>query len=539
MNNIIEIIKQKDNPTIVIDFDHTITTFSSDTSIGVFNKVLGNNYLIKKKRIDKLVEETNSKIKMYYLWTKKLNLLKRYNAFNSINKAVKYFKIRDSFYPLYEYCKKNNIEMIICSAGYKPLVEEILKRNNIKDVTLIANYSNFKVITPFNKYKFINKKIKNPILIGDYIGDSNMSMSKNKTTIGICNDLKDYNKFVSTFDNVILDKFEICNTYHTSKTEIGICKYGDKKYFYKKKNNITKDEKKGYDEVSKYYQVSKYRIELEDYIIYEYIKDFSVSTLNDYLYGKEEKLHFKTIEKQYNLSLKNTLTLMDENKCESKKYFYDRLPVIENNLSNLLYKYLTINDKKYDLEEILKDIIKNIKKRKKVYAFITQGDPTDTNITTTGYFTDFENGGYNSILSEISINFISLFSHGRYFYPKYNKKAYSVNKSIIKKYNKFGFDINYNIKNNEIFIEYFKINLPKKNSLLIKKFIKLYLDNEMYDTYSKDFKDLKYYICMRLLTPIDIEKMDEKDKVVILSLIAIIYEEVNDLKSLLSVMSIK
>ena len=193
------------------------------------------------------------------------------------------------------------------------------------------------------------------------------------------------------------------------------------------------------------------------------------------------------------------------------------------------YKNIVYNNKKINISNILHDVLHNITSDKKMYSFLSQGDPTDTNITTTGYFTDFENVGYNILVGEFSIMFVSLFSHGRYFYPKYNKKAYVINKAIVDKYYKYKMNLNYSIANNDIKIESISINLPSKHKELILQYINFYLQNKYFSKYSNDFKYLKYYICMRLLTPININNMDEIDKITILVLVVIVYLYVDDL----------
>jgi hypothetical protein len=201
-------------------------------------------------------------------------------------------------------------------------------------------------------------------------------------------------------------------------------------------------------------------------------------------------------------------------------------------IEQLEYKYLILNEKKYDLNLILDDIIKKISLKKNVYCFVTPGDPTDTNITSNGHFTDLENCGYNSMLSELSIIFVSLFSHGRYFYPKYNKKAYVINTAILKTYKKYNIKDKYNIHNKNIYIDKLNFNLPPKNKEMILDFINIYLKNPNYKTYCNDFIDIKYYICMRFLTPLNINDMEECDKINILTLVVYIYTNIINLEEL-------
>lgn len=525
-----DILKENKKSILLIDFDHTITTLDSQTSIDVFSKVLNKKFIKKKSKIDIKVNSCQNSLYLKYLWFKKIYLLKKYNAKKYVSKVVKYFKIKPNFIKLFDYCTKNNIKVIICSSGYKPLISEILKKNNLVNIEVIANEKLSTIITPLNKNKYIKIKINNPIIIGDNIADVNMYKTK-CLSIGICNSLYNYNKLKLHFDYVLLDDISIIKSYRTSKTKIGLCLYNNQKYFFKS-INTTDNEIFKYELVKQYYNVSKIAIQYNEYIIFEYIKDFDKKTINDYLYGKEKNIDIKSIITQYHDSINNTLNLISEYECESKKYFLDRTYLIKEYIKGLNYDNLIVNDKKYNIKSVLNDIIKNIEKNKKIYAFISQGDPTDTNITINGYFTDFENSGYNSLISEFAIIFVSLFSHGRYFYPKYNKKAYVINKSIINKFNNYKIVNNYYINKKNIYIKDFDIKIPEKNKNLILSFIDLYLSNLNYPKYSIDFSLIKYYICMRLLTPININSMNENDKITILTLVMIIYNNVEDLQTL-------
>ena len=68
--------------------------------------------------------------------------------------------------------------------------------------------------------------------------------------------------------------------------------------------------------------------------------------------------------------------------------------------------------------------------------------------------------------------------------------------------------------------------------MVILKLIDVYLNNLNYKKYKKDFKYLKYYICMRILTPINILLMDIDDKISILMLMILCYDKINDLETL-------
>lgn len=191
----------------VMDFDHTITTFSSNTSIGVYSQYLGKKYRVKKDVIDKLVNKYNGKLIIKYLWIKKIKLLKKYYNEEMLTEISKNFKIRKEFMELIEYFNKNKVEFIICSSGHKELIDTILKSNKIFDYKLLANETNTRIcdiITPYNKYKFLKKytEKKKTIIIGDHIGDS--SMVRNCIiSIGIANE-KNKNELKKYFNYVII-----------------------------------------------------------------------------------------------------------------------------------------------------------------------------------------------------------------------------------------------------------------------------------------------------------------------------------------------
>lgn len=56
---------------------------------------------------------------------------------------------------------------------------------------------------------------------------------------------------------------------------------------------------------------------------------------------------------------------------------------MNDKIFNKVYIY---NYKEYDINKILNETIDNISFSKKLYSFITNGDPTDTNISVDGFF---------------------------------------------------------------------------------------------------------------------------------------------------------
>lgn len=195
---IVDIIKNIDNPFIIIDFDHTITTTDSDTSYNVYTKVMNDEY---KNKYNILERKSNSKLKIItkIFWYKKYRLLKKYINNSYIHDTLKYIHLRESILPLFEYARKNNIKVLLCSAGSKDTIKEFLKEYNINYDYLLANDTNTSyngLITPYNKNIMVSKTIKKEniknktfILIGDRVEDMNI-LDSNKVSILISDDKK-------------------------------------------------------------------------------------------------------------------------------------------------------------------------------------------------------------------------------------------------------------------------------------------------------------------------------------------------------------
>ena len=83
------VISFKKNLNIVLDFDYTMTNFSSYSSIGVFSNYLDDDYKKKKARIDKKIQAniSNENVVENY-WKKKFLLLKEFVSEEIIKKIV-------------------------------------------------------------------------------------------------------------------------------------------------------------------------------------------------------------------------------------------------------------------------------------------------------------------------------------------------------------------------------------------------------------------------------------------------------------------
>lgn len=311
--------------------------------------------------------------------------------------------------------------------------------------------------------------------------------------------------------------------YETNKSVLKIVTKNKHKYFHKELKNNNLDEIEGYNIVSKLYNVPKRINIIGNEIVYEYKEELISNTLHEYIYqNKIEKINYENIMVQIKQNYLNK-ALMKESKCKNIKFFKNRTDILEKYKRDKIFKqvycYKGIN---YNPINIINEVIKVLNEDKELTSYITLGDPTDTNISTTGIFTDFENGGYNSVIGEIAISFASFLTHGGYFYPKYNKEAYLIRPYILDNYYKYEPEY----INNEIIL---KCN--KKSYEIIKNILNIYTDLDTNEVR----KYLKYYICMRILTPIDVLKMEEKDKRYIILYLIYIYHNIESIEDILKI----
>ena len=170
-----------------------------------------------------------------------------------------------------------------------------------------------------------------------------------------------------------------------------------------------------------------------------------------------------------------------------------------------------------ELKDILKEIIRILNKPKTLSSIISLGDPTDTNISSFGLFTDFENAGFNSVVGEIAILFSSVITHGGYFYPKYNQDVYFLRSKILNCYQQYKPNL------------FFDIPIKKKEFLLAY----LTFLNQLKEIREDANKYLKYYLCMRMLSPISLFLMSYEDYNLALFYVYYIYHNVNSLSDLI------
>lgn len=483
------IISFKKNLNIVLDFDYTMTNFSSYSSIGVFSNYLDDDYKKKKAKIDKKIQAniSNEKVVENY-WKKKFLLLKEFVSEKTIKKIVEdnCFIIREEMVDLLKYASKKNVHVSIVSSGCREIIIEVLKKNDIyfDNLVILANeiFSvNDYVITPHNKIKYIDNRFKQYIMFGDSSGDFDL----NKKTYNVL--YSPFKKNDKKYNKIIIDNnFLPLTCLKNKKCTYGVGRYKDKQIFYKSVSKNIKDELQGYSMVKKYYNVPEILHFDKKNIIYTYEPDLINKTLYEALYVNNNLvININKILMQYSSSLKS-IARYNEMKLKNVKFYKKRIKLIDEYIekeTNLNYMNMLI------------EIRRVIAKKKSLYSFVSQGDPTDTNITVNGKFSDFENGGYNSIVGEMAIFIVSFLTHGRYFYPKYNSNAYEVRPKII-------------IQN----------KLQRLNKKILIRYITFFIEKLNVDQIKELNKYLKYYICFRLLTPLNIFLMEPKDRKIILSI---------------------
>lgn len=328
----------------------------------------------------------------------------------------------------------------------------------------------------------------------------------------------------------MMNDFKKTKKIETTKGEFGFCKYNGNRYFYKKVNNESIEINR-YKILSNHYKVPRLIDSFDNIIIYELNESLIERTIHEYLYKENINFDVNNILKQYKNNLEFAC-LISEERLINKKFYGDRVDYLKKYLNDKIFNKVYIyNYKEYDINKILNETIDNISFSKKLYSFITNGDPTDTNISTDGYFSDYECAGFNGIVGEIAIFVISILSHGSYFYPKYNKSVYALRPFILKEYNKFKIVINR--RNNKIDG---KIKILFKNKKLILDYLEFYNDILNNNIKENVNKYLKYYLIMRVLTPIDVLKMDESDINTIVFLV-IIFSEINSINELIELVS--
>ena len=229
------------NLVVITDFDHTLTSFDSESTWGILDskevlpkdcikkcEEFKNYYLPIENNFDLSFDIKNKLMNDWY--TNHLNLFIKYKlnekVLNDITSNKYCLKFRKSADRFLKFTYKNNIPVIIISAGISNVIENYLKANDclFDNIYIISNIIKFKdgiikgfrnnIIHSLNKDKiiypvnvkniFLNKK--NILLIGDNISDISMIPKEYKDSalkIAFLNDYSNcYEVYKKNFDIV-------------------------------------------------------------------------------------------------------------------------------------------------------------------------------------------------------------------------------------------------------------------------------------------------------------------------------------------------
>ena len=192
-NEILKKINNSEISTIVFDFDYTLTTQNSESSIGVFSKSLSESYYNKKKVLDFFTNIALSSMFYKLIWYLKLKLLFKYNAKSMINKINIYreFRVNKSAIDILKNAIGNDVDVIIYSSGLEEIITKFLEINNIDDKKVDIKANNLRnvdfssIITP-KKKKLNFSSQECVLLIGDKIDD--LKIANNAKKILLKND---------------------------------------------------------------------------------------------------------------------------------------------------------------------------------------------------------------------------------------------------------------------------------------------------------------------------------------------------------------
>ena len=295
------------------------------------------------------------------------------------------------------------------------------------------------------------------------------------------------------------------------------------KYFKKHVFNGIIREIEGYNLIKYYYNVPKlveYDIVNKE-ITYEYCEDLNSQTIHHGLFDKKT-FNFETIINALVLNYRD-FKFLNENLAVNSIFFLGRIPK--------LTEYLTIFKKEYEkriicnreelcsFRECVLSIINDLTQNNIVPFIISQGDPTDLNISTTGTFTDFETSGYNSLVNEIAIFVGCYLVNCYYYYIKYMNSPHKHYINTLEKYQHL-VKCDFNEDANSIIVT-FKNVIPQQT----KKFILSYLNRVKDLEIIKSNFRLGPYIAMRMVTPVNLNEIDDKSDKYILIALACLFEK--------------
>lgn len=230
-----------DDYFVITDFDHTLTTPKSETSIGLIPNYVGGEFLEKRTKIfefyrplelDYTINPEDKKKIMKEWATKSFELLGEYITQTNIKEAVKNANIylRSGVKEFLKEMYNKNNPVIVMSSGLGNVVKEFLKKENclFKNITIISNFFEFRnekasinlnniMATSNKEYIKIPEDVRKNIetkdkalLFGDLIEDikmANKEMIPNILTFGFLDENIEENleKYKEHFDVTLTD----------------------------------------------------------------------------------------------------------------------------------------------------------------------------------------------------------------------------------------------------------------------------------------------------------------------------------------------
>ena len=199
---------------------------------------------------------------------------------------------------------------------------------------------------------------------------------------------------------------------------------------------------------------------------------------------------------------------------------------------NLLEYTFVINGDvmKHPLRKLIDTSRIDLSPDKERVFILSQGDPTETNMTLSGKFFDFETAGYNSVVQDIAIFVYHNYISGHYLVPKYSmtetleemKQRDATEYSKVVKFAD-GIDVTSKIDKP---LQRMDINFNIPRSEIKKRIFLQYLNNvvkRVEQTMSSDMQkklvhELQSAILLRIIGVKDLRRLDEKDMLLSLAL---------------------
>ena len=220
-----------ERPILITDFDMTLTSQSSNSSIGVFSKFLSEEYIEQKallnqqeQQISEFLDRDAIQREINRLWIEKIKLLSKHlTDWKIIHEIVHSgeFNFREGAIESLKELQDRGVPIIVNSSGIGELATEILQYNGC-DMNKLLVFSNYVLnpqnyfITPEQKYISLYQpmieKSDQIVLMGDTIGD--LSMIEKSTPMSISIGFLDceYDKYLDEFNR----NFDIVATNDTA-----------------------------------------------------------------------------------------------------------------------------------------------------------------------------------------------------------------------------------------------------------------------------------------------------------------------------------